>query len=53
MRAKTGALAAAALAACLAEALVAPRSNGPIVDVGYATYQGYYNDTYGLNNWKR
>ncbi|KAI1452517.1 putative carboxylesterase [Annulohypoxylon moriforme] len=22
------------------------------VDLGYATYEGYYNDTYGLNIWK-
>ncbi|KAI1097938.1 putative carboxylesterase [Jackrogersella minutella] len=24
----------------------------PTVDLGYATYEGYYNDTYGLNIWK-
>ncbi|KAI0854069.1 Alpha/Beta hydrolase protein [Daldinia vernicosa] len=24
----------------------------PTVDLGYATYQGYYNDTYDLNIWK-
>ncbi|KAH8898020.1 putative carboxylesterase [Thozetella sp. PMI_491] len=23
-----------------------------IIDLGYATYQGYYNDTYDLNIWK-
>ncbi|KAK5988811.1 Lipase 4 [Cladobotryum mycophilum] len=27
-------------------------TNGPQVDVGYAIYQGYYNDTFGLNVWK-
>ena len=53
MRTRTGVLAAAAAAVCVAEALVSPRSNGPIVDLGYATYQGYYNNTFGLNVWKR
>jgi hypothetical protein len=53
MRTKAGVLAAAAVAACVAEAVVLPRSNGPIVDLGYATYQGYYNNTYALNVWKR
>ena len=53
MRTKTGMLAGAAGAVCAAEALVSPRSNGPIVDLGYATYQGYYNSTYGLDIWKR
>ena len=28
-------------------------SSAPTVDLGYATYQGYYNDTYDLNVWKR
>ncbi|KAK2602565.1 hypothetical protein N8I77_009083 [Diaporthe amygdali] len=28
------------------------RSSAPTVDLGYATYQGYYDDTYGLNMWK-
>lgn len=27
--------------------------SGLAVDLGYATYQGYYNDTFGLNVWKR
>jgi hypothetical protein len=27
--------------------------SGPIINVGYATYEGYYNDTYDLNIWKR
>jgi hypothetical protein len=53
MRSKTRVLAAAVAAACVAEALVSPRSNGPIVDLGYATYQGYHSNTYGLNVWKR
>ncbi|KAI0407088.1 Alpha/Beta hydrolase protein [Xylaria palmicola] len=26
--------------------------SGPIVNLGYATYEGYYNDTYDLNIWK-
>ena len=33
----------------------APTFEGPsstVVDLGYATYQGYYNDTYDLNVWK-
>lgn len=25
----------------------------PTADLGYATYQGYYNDTYDFNIWKR
>lgn len=29
------------------------RSSAPSVDLGYATYQGYHDDTYGLNVWKR
>ena len=54
MRTKARVLAAAAACvAGVAEALVSPRSSGPIVDLGYATYQGYYNNTYGLNVWKR
>lgn len=57
MRTKTRVLAAAAAAAaaatCVVEAVVLPRSNGLIVDLGYATYQGYHNTTYGLNIWKR
>lgn len=28
-------------------------SSAPTVDLGYATYQGYHDDTYGLNVWKR
>ncbi|KAI1132223.1 Alpha/Beta hydrolase protein [Nemania abortiva] len=24
----------------------------PVVDLGYASYEGYYNDTYDLNIWK-
>ncbi|KAI0025557.1 Alpha/Beta hydrolase protein [Xylariomycetidae sp. FL0641] len=27
-------------------------SSSSTVDLGYATYQGYYNDTHGLNVWK-
>ncbi|KAI0426624.1 Alpha/Beta hydrolase protein [Xylaria sp. FL1042] len=27
-------------------------SAGPIVSLGYATYEGYYNGTYDLNIWK-
>lgn len=29
------------------------RSSAPTVDLGYATYQGYHDDTYGLDVWKR
>lgn len=29
------------------------RSPVPAVDLGYATYQGYHDDAYGLNVWKR
>lgn len=29
------------------------RSPAPAVDLGYATYQGYHDDAYGLNVWKR
>ncbi|KAI0173305.1 putative carboxylesterase [Hypoxylon sp. FL1284] len=36
------------------EAAALPRSpsSTPAVDLGYATYQGYYNSTYDLNVWK-
>lgn len=34
-------------------ALPAARSSAPTVDLGYAAYQGYHDDTYGLNVWKR
>lgn len=34
-------------------ALPTARSSAPTVDLGYATYQGYHDDTYGLNVWKR
>ncbi|KAI0199850.1 Alpha/Beta hydrolase protein [Astrocystis sublimbata] len=27
-------------------------ASGPIVNLGYATYEGYYNGTYDLNIWK-
>ncbi|KAI0506603.1 Alpha/Beta hydrolase protein [Xylaria bambusicola] len=27
-------------------------ASGPIVSLGYATYEGYYNGTYDLNIWK-
>jgi hypothetical protein len=27
--------------------------SGPVVNLGYATYEGYYNNTYDLNIWKR
>lgn len=30
-----------------------PSVSGPVVDLGYATYEGYFNDTYNLNIWKR
>ncbi|KAI0873869.1 alpha/beta-hydrolase [Hypoxylon argillaceum] len=29
-----------------------PSVSGPVVDLGYATYEGYFNDTYNLNIWK-
>lgn len=57
MRSTTRVLAAAAAACacvCVTEALVTPRSStDPIVDLGYANYQGYYDSTYALNVWKR
>jgi hypothetical protein len=28
------------------------QTSNPVVDLGYATYQGYYNDTYDLNIFK-
>lgn len=28
-------------------------NSGPIVDLGYANYEGYHNETYDLNIWKR
>lgn len=34
-------------------ALPTTRPSAPMVDLGYATYQGYHDDTYGLNVWKR
>lgn len=30
-----------------------PRSSAPTVDLGYVAYQGYHDETYGLNVWKR
>ncbi|KAG6353849.1 hypothetical protein INS49_005106 [Diaporthe citri] len=33
-------------------ALPTARSSAPTVDLGYAAYQGYHDDTYGLNVWK-
>ena len=53
--------AAACVAACdtttTAQGRAAPAptlegSASTVVDLGYATYQGYYNDTYDLNIWK-
>ncbi len=42
-----------AVAGCaLALAQAPPPSPGPTVDLGYATYQGYYDETYDLNVWK-
>lgn len=28
-------------------------SEGPVVDLGYARYRGYLNESTGLNVWKR
>lgn len=28
------------------------QTSSPVVDLGYATYEGYYNDTYDLNVFK-
>ncbi|GIJ89467.1 hypothetical protein Asppvi_008409 [Aspergillus pseudoviridinutans] len=39
------------LAATLAS-LVAGSSSGPVVDLGYSSYQGYYEASAGLNIWK-
>ncbi|KAI1373239.1 putative carboxylesterase [Hypoxylon crocopeplum] len=44
------ATAAAAVRATYARA--AAVTSAPTVDLGYASYQGYYNDTYDLNIWK-
>lgn len=41
----------AAIAAAAAGTFAAPPT-GPIVKLGYATYQGSYNNTYGLNIFK-
>lgn len=30
-----------------------PLESTPAVDLGYAVYEGVYNDTYNLNTWKR
>lgn len=27
-------------------------TGGPVIKLGYATYEGYYDDTYDLNIWK-
>ena len=35
-----------------ARVLQTARSSAPTVDLGYATYQGFHDDTYGLNVWK-
>lgn len=32
---------------------MAPLKSTPTVDLGYAVYEGVYNDTYNLNTWKR
>ncbi|KAG0653117.1 secreted lipase [Hyphodiscus hymeniophilus] len=45
-------LVGAVAAACVTEAALLPRSTGPIVELGYATYQGSFDDTFGLNVWK-
>ncbi|KAI1173070.1 Alpha/Beta hydrolase protein [Nemania sp. FL0916] len=39
---------------CAAAVVERPLStiSGPVVDLGYATYEGYYNATYDLNIWK-
>ncbi|KAL2811858.1 Alpha/Beta hydrolase protein [Aspergillus granulosus] len=34
------------------QSVIAANSNGPIVNLGYATYQGYHDSTSGLNVWK-
>lgn len=43
-----------ALAVITGHALAAiPLESSPTVDLGYAVYEGVYNDTYNLNTWKR
>ncbi|KAH9883509.1 Alpha/Beta hydrolase protein [Xylariomycetidae sp. FL2044] len=45
--------AAAVLATSAAAAGISASADAaPTVDLGYATYQGVYNETYGLNVWK-
>lgn len=33
-------------------ASVRAKASDPVVDLGYSSYQGYYNTTTGLNIWK-
>lgn len=33
--------------------IVTAINSGPTVDLGYAKYEGYHNNSYDLNIWKR
>lgn len=48
-----GWLVVAALACAAAGLAPSSCSSGPVVDLGYAKYQDYYNSSYSLNVWKR
>lgn len=41
------------LAISVLSGTVVALNSGPIVDLGYAKYEGYRNETYDLNIWKR
>lgn len=41
-----------ALAAAPTGLAASVQTSSPVVDLGYATYQGYYNNTYDLNIFK-
>ncbi|KAJ3576301.1 hypothetical protein NPX13_g3753 [Xylaria arbuscula] len=43
---------AVACAAAGGSAELVLSASGPVVSLGYATYEGYYNGTYDLNIWK-
>lgn len=49
----TGSIASAADASFSFSSPPSSRSRFPVARLGYATYQGLYNDTYDLNVWKR
>ncbi|KAI1383645.1 putative carboxylesterase [Hypoxylon trugodes] len=40
------------ISSCILAAATTVIATNPSVNLGYATYEGYYNDTFGLNIWK-